>query len=70
MKDCVYCVGTFVTMCPLGHDPGNPIFLHVLCLMVLSVSAFLLSCIILVDHSRTVDSVSPCTVPIGPSPPC
>ena len=40
MRDCVYCVGTFVTMCPVWHDPGNPIFLHVLGFMVLSISAF------------------------------
>ena len=25
VKDCVYCVGIFVTVYPVWHDPGNPI---------------------------------------------
>jgi hypothetical protein len=39
VKDCVYCVGTFVTLYPVWHDPGN-LTVHVLGLMLLSISTF------------------------------
>ena len=45
--------------------------MHVLCLIFSLSEHFVFSCIILVvDLSSIVDSVRPCTVHIGPSPPC
>jgi hypothetical protein len=41
VNDCVYCVGIFVSLCRMWHDPGRgQLFVRVLGLMILSISSF------------------------------